>query len=138
LNEAHRISEEIEGNLRQAIPNLGFISIHMETSLERTEATLREVRDEKIAKTIEEARMIVQGVEEIHEAVIIESKGMKLLTLHLELKPDTPLKEAHRIASSIEAYLKEKLGVDEVDIHLEPRKSLNQKVEAENISGMDP
>lgn len=138
LDEAHRISEEIEDNLRKAIPNLGFISIHMETSLEKTEATLREVRDEKIARTIEEARRIVQEVEEIHEAVMIESKSVKLLTLHVELKPDTPLKEAHRIASTIETYLKEKLGVDEVYIHLEPRKSLNQKLEAENISGMDP
>ncbi|MCX8162366.1 MAG: cation-efflux pump [Candidatus Bathyarchaeota archaeon] len=128
LDEAHKISEEIEGNLRRFIPNLGLISIHMETSLGRTEATFREARDEKVTKAVEEAKKVIQGIEEIHEVVMIESKGMKLLTLHVELKPDIPLREAHHIASNIEMYLKEKLGIDEVDIHLEPRKTLKSEI----------
>ncbi|MEM2739480.1 MAG: cation-efflux pump [Candidatus Bathyarchaeia archaeon] len=138
LDEAHKISEEIEDDLRREIPSLGFVSIHMETNIERSEATLREAKDERLVKAIEEARKAINGIEEIHEAVIIESKGMKILTLHVEFKPDIPLREAHQISSSMEAYLREKLKVDEVDIHLEPRKSLNQKPEVGNISSMDP
>ncbi|MCS7113537.1 MAG: hypothetical protein NZ955_06255, partial [Candidatus Bathyarchaeota archaeon] len=114
--------------LRRFIPNLGLISIHMETSLGRTEATFREARDEKVTKAVEEAKKVIQGIEEIHEVAMIESKGMKLLTLHVELKPDIPLREAHHIASNIEMYLKEKLGIDEVDIHLEPRKTLKSEI----------
>jgi cation diffusion facilitator family transporter len=125
LDEAHILSEEIEDGLRQAIPNLAFVSIHTESSLERSEASLKGIEDREILRIVEEARKGIGGVEEIHEAMMIESKGTKVLTLHIELKPDIPLREAHQIASNIEAYLKEKLKVDEVHIHLEPRKSLN-------------
>lgn|GEM_PF-643081 len=138
LDEAHRVSEEIEDNLRGVIPNLGFISIHTESSLERSEATLKEVEYREMLTVIEEARRSIEGIEEIHEATVIESKGTKVLTLHIELKPDIRLREAHQIASNIEAYLKEKLKVDEVYIHLEPRKPLNQELDIENTSSMDP
>lgn len=138
LDEAHMISEEIEYNLRRILPDLGFVSIHVESSTEKSEATLREARGEEIMRVLEEARRDIHGIEEIHEAMIIESEGTRLLTLHVELKPDTPLREAHQIASNIEVYLKEKLKLDEVYIHLEPGKSLNQKSEIKNIDSTDP
>jgi cation diffusion facilitator family transporter len=56
----------------------------------------------------------------IHDLKTRKSGNVIFADLHLQLDPDMPLKEAHKICDHIEEKLKEKLPGIDVTIHVEP------------------
>lgn len=74
-------------------------------------------QEEDIVKKI--VYSIPSDVRDVHHIHIHRYGSHVEVTLHIKLKPDTPLQKAHEIASEVERTIKEKLGW-EATVHVEP------------------
>ena len=71
-------------------------------------------------------------VRDVHDIAIYKHDGRESVSLHLKMKPDVPLAEAHEVAERVEAVLRAQPEVDDVHTHLEP---LERPLIAEDASG---
>jgi cation diffusion facilitator family transporter len=67
----------------------------------------------------------------VHHITVHDASGKLLITLDLEVDGTLTLQEAHAIADSLEAALRDELGADvEIDTHIEP-------LQPDNLAGRD-
>jgi cation diffusion facilitator family transporter len=104
-----RTSEQIEAAVREALPDSEVV-VH----LEPRRAGL-DLRDLVLAAALSEPL-----VRDVHDIAIYKQKGRRSVSLHLKLKPDVSLAQAHEVAARVEAAVRVQPGVDDVQTHLEP------------------
>jgi cation diffusion facilitator family transporter len=109
LVESHRVADDVEAAVRQALPNSDVV-VHLEPRLEGLD-----LRDRVLATALAEPL-----VREAHDITIYEHDGRVSISLHLKMAPDVTIGEAHDVAERVEAALRAEPGVDEVYTHLEP------------------
>ena len=59
-------------------------------------------------------------VKEAHDITVFEQDGSASVSLHLKFPDDLDLRSAHEIAERVEAAIRERPGVADVQTHLEP------------------
>jgi cation diffusion facilitator family transporter len=109
LVESHRVADDIEAAVRQALPNSDVV-VHLEPRLEGLD-----LRDRILAVALTEP-----DVREAHDITIYEHDGRVSISLHLKMAPEVTIGAAHDVAERVEAALGTEPGVDEVYTHLEP------------------
>lgn len=74
------------------------------------------------AKEVESLALRVAGVESVHKIRTRAGVGGGHADLHLQLRPDLPLEEAHAIAHDVVDLLRDELGLLDVVTHIEPTR----------------
>lgn len=116
LEEAHRVIDRVERIVRESLRrDIDFV-IHMEPR----EAS----RISEIAEKCGSIASKVTGVLGVHDIEVSKEGDGYHVRMHIEVSPSISLREASRIASTVENAIKE--GVDNISsimIHIEPKRS---------------
>jgi cation diffusion facilitator family transporter len=107
--EGHRAADLIEGAVERALPGSDVV-VHVEPRRRGLD-----IRDRVLAIALAEPL-----VKEAHDITIFEHEGTTSVSLHLKFPADLDLQAAHDTAERIEAAIRERPGVGEVQTHLEP------------------
>ncbi|MFB0538368.1 MAG: cation-efflux pump [Anaerolineae bacterium] len=117
--QAHAIAHEVQRQLRTRRPDIRDVTIHVEPFGSLPE----EPTQEAIAARL---RRLADGLGiGIHDVWAHEVDGRYHVELHLEADGTLPLRQAHRIASSLEERARAEIPhLAELTIHIEPRGQL--------------
>jgi len=107
--EGHRAADLIEGAVERALPGSDVV-VHVEPRRRGLD-----LRDRVLSIALAEPL-----VKEAHDITIFEHEGASSVSLHLKFPADLDLQAAHDTAERIEAAIRERPGVGEVQTHLEP------------------
>ena len=107
--EGHRAADLIEQAVEQALPGSDVV-VHVEPRRSGLD-----LRDRVLAIALSEPL-----VKEAHDISIFEQGERSSVSLHLKFPDDLDLAQAHEIAERVEAAIRERPGVSEVQTHLEP------------------
>ncbi len=92
------------------------ISLIIETS----SALIGEAPSLSLIKKIKHIALSCGGISDVHHIHVHDYGGRLEITVHIRLKKDTHLDEAHNKASEVEKCLKDELRDAEVTVHVEP------------------
>lgn len=129
FDKAHEISDKVEVNIKEAIPNLKT-TIHFEPSW----------KDVPPDSKIHEIVSSVNGVKGVHNISTYSSEGKIFASLHVMVDREISLEQAHKISEVIEEKIQKEISeIDHVTIHLEPYVTIPNdfkvdKKEAEKIT----
>jgi cation diffusion facilitator family transporter len=117
LDEAHAIAEQVEHAIREAVPEVTAVQTHLEPLAEAGSAA--EVRgDEETVNRVVEAETGAPP----DELRFLHTEDGLVAHLTLALAAETPLADAHGVASRIEETLRRELPeIADVVVHTEPR-----------------
>ena len=107
--EGHHAADQIERALERALPGSDVV-VHVEPRRRGLD-----LRDRVLAIALSE-----ELVKEAHDITIFEQEHSRSVSLHLKFPPDLDLREAHEIAERVEAAIRARPGVADVQTHLEP------------------
>jgi cation diffusion facilitator family transporter len=79
-----------------------------------------EAPDKEIVKKIEEIISFTPEIISFHDLRFHDYGNKKIISLHIEVKKNLTLKQAHEIAFSLQNKLKEKIENSEVSVHVDP------------------
>ena len=118
VEEAHRIAETIEGNIKAEIKAIENVTVHVEPAgvaiptAEANEAQLRKIVND-VAKSIAHNLRIKR-------VVTYAAAGKRYINIDCCFTKQVQVKDAHRIASLIEKETKEHFASAVVTVHMEP------------------
>jgi cation diffusion facilitator family transporter len=107
--ESHNTADAVEAAVREALPETDVV-VHLEPRREGLE-----LRDRVLAIALAEPL-----VREAHDITIYEHDGRASVSLHLKMRPDIAIGQAHDVAERVEAALRDEPGIEDVQTHLEP------------------
>jgi cation diffusion facilitator family transporter len=107
--EGHRTADLIEQAVEGALPGSDVV-VHVEPRRSGLD-----LRDRVLAIALAEPL-----VKEAHDIAVFEERGGASISLHLKFPDDLGLAAAHEIAERVEAAIRERPGVNDVQTHLEP------------------
>jgi cation diffusion facilitator family transporter len=121
LVEAHRVANDVEQAIRDALPEVDSVQTHLEPLAEEAEG--RRAGDAEVARDRESVARIVRertGAPP-RELRFLQTDDGLVVFLTLGLDPQAPLAEAHSRASEIEEQIRAELpSVAEIIVHTEP------------------
>jgi divalent metal cation (Fe/Co/Zn/Cd) transporter len=130
LGEAHRLVDQLEGEIHSRLPEIKDVYTHIETSSMRVEQGERvsEFLTQQIQTNIEQIVAGMPSIENPHN-IIVRQAGNQSERLHIFLEctisPDTPLPDAHDLSTQIERELISSLdAIADVFVHLEPPEQI--------------
>lgn len=108
-NAAQDISNTLRNRLRSAFPNVNEVRVQIESE------ALEEVSDLVRARAIADTLGL-----SIHEVMSVSTDEGRLLEMHVEVRPELNLREAHSQIDMLENRLKQRNGITDVVTHIEP------------------
>ncbi len=120
LEEAHDLASRLEGRMREEMPEIAEVYVHMEP-IEALEGGEVSGDEELVAREVEKVVREMGDLKEC-QGVSVRRSGEKLfVSLNCLLSQNLPIGQAHEVSMRLERRLKERLdSVDQVLIHLEP------------------
>ena len=121
LDEAHRLANEVEQAIEDALPEVDAVQTHLEPLAEEAEG--RRAGEAEVARgTQSVARIVLQRTgAPPRELRFLQTPDGLVVYLTLGLDPGVPLAEAHSRASEIEEQIRAELpAVSEIIVHTEP------------------
>ena len=116
LGEAHAIAEQLEREVRQAVPEISGVQTHLEPLAEATEAEEVDADAAVVARIVHDATG-----SEPREVRFLRTDGGLVAFLTLGLDASSRLDEAHARASEIEERIRnERPDIADVIVHTEP------------------
>jgi cation diffusion facilitator family transporter len=126
LGEAHIQVDQLERAIKERLPQIVGVHTHLELASEAIQVA-DEVSDEFNKFVRNEVEQVVKEVPALghpHNIVVKRNRsaGNNLfISLECTLTPETPIAEAHELASAVEEEIRRRLRrVAEVSVHLEP------------------
>ena len=117
--QAHAIAHEVQRQLRKRRPDIHDVTIHVEPSGSLPEEPSQEEIAVRLRRLADEL-----GIG-IHDVWAHEVDGRYHMELHLEADGTLPLRQAHKIASSLEERARAEIPhLAELTIHIEPQGQL--------------
>ncbi len=111
FKEAHELSSEMEHKIMKALGNVD-ISFHIEPA---------GIKGKTTEKFIESLISNMEKVRGVHNTDVTYHDGKLYVTLHVQVDPSTPLREAHDLAERIEKIIAKNMSnVGNVLVHIEP------------------
>ena len=107
--EGHDAADRVEQAVERALPGSDVV-VHVEPRRSGLE-----LRDRVLAIALSEPL-----VKEAHDITVFENPEGASVSLHLKFPDDLDLRSAHEIAERVEATIRERPGVEDVQTHLEP------------------
>ena len=123
FEEAHKISANVEKNIRDSIEN-SRVTVHFEPTW----------KDVPIDYIVSSAASSVEGVEGIHNVSHATKEGL-FISLHVMVDRNMSLEDAHKVSDKIEDQIKKSIeNVNHITIHLEPYVSIPKSVPVEDLT----
>lgn len=124
FEEAHKISANVEKNIRDSIAN-SKVTVHFEPTW----------KDVPVDYIISNVAMLVQGVKGIHNVNYSTAKDGVFISLHVMVDRNMSLEEAHKVSDEIEERIKSSIeNINHITIHLEPYVSIPKSVPIEDLT----
>lgn len=124
FEEAHKISANVEKNIKDSIAN-SKVTVHFEP-------TWKDVQPDYVINNVASS---VKGVAGIHNINHSTTKDGVFISLHVMVDRDMSLEDAHKVSDEIEEQIKESVeNVNHITIHLEPYVSIPQSVPVEDLT----
>lgn len=123
LRETHKIADQLEKEIKEKIPKVKEVNIHLEPAEEPpTEyCDVTNGTEKKLCREIKEIVENITGPMMCHEIRIRKAKGKYHVYIHCTLDETMPIGKAHELTSKIELKIKEKIPeIEEINIHTEP------------------
>jgi divalent metal cation (Fe/Co/Zn/Cd) transporter len=115
FEEVHRIVSDIEREVRKSVQRVARITVQTEPVGHNSHELGEIVKD--IAESVPGSR----GVHNIH---IQKIAGKLCVDLHLEVRANMTVKQAHDVSDQIDKKLRSELGISEITIHIEDASDL--------------
>jgi len=120
LEEAHDLASRLEGRMREEMPEIAEVYVHMEP-MEALEGGEVSGEEELVAREVEKVVREMGDLKECREVSVRRSGEKLFVSLSCLLSQNLPIGRAHEVSMRLERRLKERLdNVDQVLIHLEP------------------
>jgi divalent metal cation (Fe/Co/Zn/Cd) transporter len=123
LEEAHAVADRVEARIREQVPELDRVDIHLELHEEtpdRASPIEPQVRAAIEARVLRVASGIV-GDGAVHDVLLTQTPGGIYLSCHCFLPGKTRLEEAHALTERLEAGLRRAVPeLVRVSVHAEP------------------
>jgi len=124
FEEAHKISANVERNIKNAIANSN-VTINFKP-------TWKDVPADYIINNVSTA---VKGVKGIHNVNSFSAENGIFISLHVMVDRNMSLEDAHAVSDEIEAQIKKAVAnVNHITIHLEPYVSIPNSIPVEDIT----
>jgi cation diffusion facilitator family transporter len=119
LTKAHEIAEAVETGIKNAVPNVRQVTVHLEPSrAERTGGTM--VDDKKISDIIRSVIETHPGVAEIGSILIYSTEDELRINVHCFFAGEENIAKIHETVSEIEDQIRLRIPEAVVTIHPEP------------------
>jgi cation diffusion facilitator family transporter len=118
LEQAHKISEIIEEKIRQSIPEIGHITIHLEPhiAIPKERKSAPRVADEKIIQLLKER----DEVKKIGSIVTLNFGELVKIDINCSFDKDLSIEKVHDLTSQIEHDIRGHFSDAIITIHPEP------------------
>lgn len=124
FEEAHKISANVEQNIKNTIAN-SKVTVHFEP-------TWKDVPRDYLISNVASA---VNGVKGIHNVSSSEADNGLFISLHVMVDRNMSLEQAHSVSDRIESEIKNAVdNVNHITIHLEPYVSIPQTTPVEDLT----
>ncbi|HWY34935.1 MAG TPA: cation transporter dimerization domain-containing protein, partial [Nitrosopumilaceae archaeon] len=124
FEEAHKISSDVEKNIKNSIAN-SSVTVHFEPTW----------KDVPIDYKVNHVASVVKGVEGIHNVSSTTSGEGLFISLHVLVDRNMHLEEAHKISDDIETQIRNAIpNINHITIHLEPFVSIPKSLPIEDLS----
>jgi cation diffusion facilitator family transporter len=124
FEEAHKISANVEKNIKDSIAN-SKVTVHFEPAW----------KDVPIDYTVSKVASQIRGVEGIHNVNCSIAKEGVFISLHVMVDRNMSLEDAHKVSDEIEDQIKKSIeNVNHITIHLEPFVSIPKSVPMEDLT----
>ncbi len=107
--EGHDAADRVEQAVERALPGSDVV-VHVEPRRSGLD-----LRDRVLAIALSEPQ-----VKEAHDITVYEDGARASVSLHLKFPAELNLRAAHQISERVEAAIRERPGVEDVQTHLEP------------------
>jgi len=121
LEKAHETSDRFEATLREHIPNIRSVTLHLESV--RKETAVRNATEEAqaIVRFVKTDIETQTGARDCHDIIVREDENGLVLSLDCRAEGGISLIESHNIAEKVERLIKTAFPkVNKVFVHLEP------------------
>jgi cation diffusion facilitator family transporter len=118
VEEAHKIAEKIESNIKTGIKPLENVTVHVEpfgVALPETQ-----IDEARLQKVVADAVKNVDGSLQLKRIVTYAAEGKRFINLDCCFTKQVQITEAHRLASFVEKETKEHFANAIVTVHIEP------------------
>ncbi len=116
FTQAHGVANAVEDTVRELIPDAD-VMVHADPcDSDVRDESFREIRV-NISKLLKEHRSMIEGY---HNMRVFRRGDRYTVSLHIEMKGDTVLADAHAVCDHLERDIKRSLHGAEVTIHVEP------------------
>ena len=118
LEEAHKVSDDIEKQIRIAVSNINHITVHLEpyVSIPKTPPIEDLTIEEQIAKTIKE----YPSVKKIGRVITLQLQDIFKIDIDCSFEGNLSIEKVHDITSEIEHKIRTQIKNAIVTIHPEP------------------
>lgn len=118
LEEAHKVSDDIEKQIRSAVSNINHITVHLEpyVSIPKTLPIEDLTIEEQIAKTIKE----YPSVKKIGRVITLQLQDVFKVDIDCSFEGNLSIERVHDITSEIEYKIRSQIKNAIVTIHPEP------------------
>lgn len=124
FEEAHKISANVEKNIKDSIAN-SKVTVHFEPTW----------KDVPIDYVVNNAASLVRGVAGIHNISYSIAKDGVFISLHVMVDRNMSLEDAHKVSDDIEEEIKKAVdNVNHITIHLEPYVSIPKSMPIEDLT----
>jgi len=124
FEEAHKISSDVEKNIKNSIANSN-VTVHFEPTW----------KDVPLDSKISNIASRVKGVQGIHNVNSSSSAEGLFINLHAMVDRNMHLEEAHKISDEIESQIRNAItNINHITIHLEPYVSIPKSLPVEDLS----
>ena len=120
LEEAHRVVDLLEEELKKEVPELDEIQTHIETLESLSSGSKEKLHPDKL-RSLQEKILKDRRVEEIHDVFVHRSASGTLISCHITTGKGLSVAEAHQVATRVEGKIKSMFReADDVVVHEEP------------------
>ncbi len=124
FEEAHKISANVERNIKDSIAN-SKVTIHFEPTW----------KDVPVDYIVNNVASLVPGVKGIHNVSYSTAKDGVFISLHVMVDKDMSLQDAHKVSDEIEDQVNKSVeNVNHITIHLEPYVSIPKSAPVEDLT----
>ena len=124
LSEAHDQATQLEKEIKESLPEVHEVNIHMEPLLKQVEPADQVVLDPaRMEKKLEELARETRGVLDCHSVEAHLVGGNVLVRMHCTVEPDLPIARVHDITEALEFKFRQEFPqIFKVSIHAEPQE----------------
>jgi divalent metal cation (Fe/Co/Zn/Cd) transporter len=120
VKQAHDVADDVEKRIKEAYPDLGEITVHIESASERVSRELAGVETE-LESYIEHVAVTIPEIKSVYGIKVRRFGDVLHLVFQAQFSPNLNIAKAHEISNRLEKEIKGAFpNIGRIDIHEEP------------------